>query len=119
MSEKRILVVDDDPDLRDTLCELLEDEGYQALPASNGKEALALLRSCPVPRVILLDLMMPVMNGWQFLEELARDSALASVPVIVMTAHSNPGRLALRPVELMQKPLKLDALLGAIFRCAG
>src|SRR5579862_4602951 len=64
-----ILIVDDDPDIRDSLKEVLEDEGYEVNGVANGREALDYLRKSPRPCVILLDLMMPVMDGWQFRRE--------------------------------------------------
>ena len=64
-----ILIVDDDPDIRDSLKEVLEDEGYEVNGVANGREALDYLRKSPRPCVILLDLMMPVMDGWQFRKE--------------------------------------------------
>src|SRR4051794_28574938 len=85
-SSKLILVVDDDPDLRDTLGQILEDEGYSVAAASNGREALAYLRERPAPSLILLDLMMPVMDGWQFRSEQRLDSVLAKIPVLVISA---------------------------------
>ena len=82
-----ILVVDDDPDIRDSLREVLEDEGYGTSCVANGREALDFLRSGKRPCVILLDLMMPVMDGWQFLEEQKRDPALAAIPVLNEMSH--------------------------------
>src|SRR5215510_8699670 len=65
-STQRVLVVDDDQDIRDALCELLRDEGYEAIAVANGEEALTYLKGGNLPCVILLDLMMPVMDGWEF-----------------------------------------------------
>src|SRR5919206_1695644 len=80
-----VLVVEDDFAIRETLRELLEDEGYRVAWAANGKEALARLHE-RAPRVILLDLMMPVMDGWEFRVAQQRDPALASIPVVVISA---------------------------------
>jgi len=114
-----ILVVDDDPDIRDSLREVLEDEGYAVNCVSNGREALDYLKSKqPRPCVILLDLMMPVMDGWQFRKEQKQDPAIANIPLIVITATGK------RPVlidadELVMKPLDLGRLFEAIERyCA-
>jgi len=110
-----ILVVDDDPDIRDSLREVLEDEGYSVACVGNGREALEYLHREPRPSVILLDLMMPIMDGWQFRREQKRDPAIADIPLIVITATGK------RPVlidaeELVMKPLDLGRLFEAIER---
>jgi CheY-like chemotaxis protein len=110
-----ILVVDDDPDIRESLREVLEDEGYAVTCVSNGREALDHLRTSARPCVILLDLMMPVMDGWQFRHEQKKIPAIADVPLIVITATGK------RPVlidaeELVMKPLDLNRLFAAIDR---
>ena len=75
-----ILVVDDDPDIRDSLREVLEDEGYEVACVGNGREALDHLKTAnPRPCVILLDLMMPVMDGWQFRKEQKQDAEIAGI----------------------------------------
>jgi CheY-like chemotaxis protein len=84
----RVLVIDDDPLIRDTMREILVESGYQVLTAAHGGEALDLLRKGPRPGAIILDLMMPVMDGWQFLEEKARDHALSAVPVLIHSAYT-------------------------------
>ncbi|HET6150436.1 MAG TPA: response regulator [Polyangia bacterium] len=108
-----ILVVDDDPDIRDSLREVLEDEGYTVNTVGNGREALDYLHRSPRPCVILLDLMMPVMDGWQFRREQKQDPAIATIPLVVITATGK------RPVlidadELVMKPLDLGRLFEAI-----
>ena len=113
-----ILVVDDDPDLRETICQLLLDEGYQVTGARNGLEALARLGGTPRPAVVLLDLMMPEMSGWEVRQHMLADAGLASIPVVVMTASQNPGG-ELAPAELLKKPLDLDQLLDAVRRHSG
>jgi CheY-like chemotaxis protein len=112
-----ILVVDDDPDIRDSLREVLEDEGYEVSCVGNGREVLDFLRreGQPRPCVILLDLMMPVMDGWQFRREQKQDPSIAEIPLIVITATGK------RPVlidadELVMKPLELSRLFDAIER---
>ena len=85
---KAVLLVEDDIDVREAVADTLDEAGYRVSPARNGQEALDMLRSGAVqPRVILLDLMMPVMDGWQFREEQLRDPALASIPVVALSAH--------------------------------
>jgi CheY-like chemotaxis protein len=90
-----LLVVDDDPAIRETLADLLQDEGYVVMTAINGKEALTRLRAGSArPCVILLDLMMPVMSGAEFYAEMRSDPALADIPVVVISAE--PLRLTQR-----------------------
>ena len=86
-------MVDDDPDIRDSLREVLEDEGYEVACVGNGREALDHLKTAsPRPCVILLDLMMPVMDGWQFRREQKQDADIADIPLVVITATGQaPG----------------------------
>lgn len=113
-----ILVVDDDADIRCTLTEFLEYEGYAVETARNGREALAYLRTHPSALLVLLDLMMPVMDGFQFRIEQKKTPELASIPVVVMTAHAalKPG--AIDVPDVLSKPLDLDRLVDAIERVA-
>lgn len=106
-----VLIVDDDPDGVDALRYLLESHGYRVDSASNGRDALDYLRAGHRPGVVILDLAMPVMNGWQFLAAREGDEALASIPVIVVTA-SHPALAAAETV--LTKPVDLDALLARI-----
>jgi two-component system chemotaxis response regulator CheY len=105
-----ILMVDDDPDIRDALRGILEDEGYSVEEAANGREALTLLEKV-TPCVILLDLMMPVMDGFQFLEAVS-GTPRASLPVIVLTAQPSGALQDVRKV--LHKPVPLDVLLASI-----
>ena len=112
MTEK-ILIVDDDPEIRSTIGELLEDEGYVVEKAENGADALeALRRMSASPCLVLLDLMMPVMNGFDVLRELAADPRLSSVPVVVLSAHSQASNVA-GAKRFLRKPVTLAQLLGA------
>ncbi|HEY6561102.1 MAG TPA: ATP-binding protein [Polyangiaceae bacterium] len=112
-----VMVVDDDEALRDSVCELLEQDGFRTVRAESGAAALRRLRSDPEkPDLILLDLMMPDMNGWQFREEQLRDESLAAVPVVVMTAQRNPAGIQVN--EVVHKPVKLKKLLEVIRRHA-
>jgi CheY-like chemotaxis protein len=111
-----ILVVDDDPDIRESLREVLEDEGYDVACVANGREALDHLKaSSPRPCVILLDLMMPVMDGWQFRREQKLDPEIADIPLVVITATGNRPVL-IDAAELVMKPLDLGRLFEAIER---
>lgn len=114
-ARKRILIIDDDQDIRETLGDLLETEGYGVLFARDGAEALGLLQQGSPPSMILLDLMMPTMSGWQFAPALQQDPSLRGVPVAVITAHDR-GRTP--PPEgvcaVFTKPLDVDRLLQCI-----
>ena len=111
-----ILVVDDDPDIRDSLREVLEDEGYEVACVGNGREALDHLKTTnPRPCVILLDLMMPVMDGWQFRKEQKQDADISSIPLVVITATGKRPVL-IDAAELVMKPLDLTQLFAAIER---
>src|ERR1043165_7264957 len=120
MTDRRfILLVDDDADVRDSIGEALEGEGYRVVNASNGKEALRLLKDDGIrPDLILLDIMMPEMDGWAFRAEQHKDPTLAAIPVIVFTAYRTPRDTArqLDAAGFLRKPLRLDELLSAIDR---
>ncbi|MGV3721494.1 MAG: response regulator [Actinomycetota bacterium] len=112
----RILGVDDDPSTRETLIELLTEEGYRAEAASDGRKALEQLRAGARPDVILLDLRMPAMNGWVFRIEQRKDPALAQIPVIVLSGAHDPAAAAdfLDAPDSLSKPIDVDALLHLI-----
>lgn len=120
MTTKRsILLVDDDADVRESIGEALEEGGYHVATAPNGKEALRQLRADDVrPDLILLDIMMPEMDGWTFRKEQRQDPTIASIPVIVFTAYGAPRDIAkqLDAAGFLKKPLRLDELLSTIDR---
>ena len=110
-----ILVVDDDPDIRDALREVFLAEGFSVADARHGAEALDWLRTHDGAIGILLDLMMPVLDGWAFRAEQLADPRLASIPVIVLSAHASRGDVAqLGAAAFLSKPVDLDALLLAV-----
>lgn len=113
MSKPTILIIDDDIGITDSLSMLLEDEGYTVAVARNGAEGLEYLsRAETLPRMIFLDLMMPIMDGFAFREEQLKNAGFASVPVVVMTAGSlGPRTAELNVVECLRKPLKIERLL--------
>jgi CheY-like chemotaxis protein len=113
-----IFVVDDDLDLRETLGELLAEEGYDTRLLENGRAALELLRAGVRPRLILLDLMMPEMSGWEFRERQLRDDVLRAIPVVVMTASRGFEDGALAAAEVLLKPVGVSEILGAVERNA-
>ncbi len=112
-SKATILLVEDDPDVRDAVADILEEHGYRVVTANNGEEALKHLQQEKLrPSIVLLDLMMPVMDGWQFREIQKNDPAISDIPVIALTAH-----LELRSVDAvahLRKPLALDLLLETV-----
>jgi signal transduction histidine kinase/CheY-like chemotaxis protein len=109
-----VLVVEDDETIRLILREVLEDEGYRVVTAQNGREALEILSSGARPCVILLDLMMPVMNGWQLLEALHQRGDLARLPVVVVSAATGVCELPAGARRCLPKPIHLGNLLAAI-----
>jgi CheY-like chemotaxis protein len=108
----RVLVVEDDEDAREAIIDLLQMKGYNAVPAGNGKEALDYLNRGPSPDLILLDLWMPVMDGWQFRREQVKDSRLAKIPVVVITALSD--RTDIDANEIIIKPIDVEQLFRTI-----
>jgi two-component system, chemotaxis family, chemotaxis protein CheY len=112
-----ILVVDDELDIRESLQELFEDAGYQVATAADGAEALALMQSGEAPCVVILDLIMPGVNGNEVYSVMQCDERLSDVPVIVAT--SDPSR-APRDVAVLRKPIDTRRLLEAVRRhCRG
>ncbi len=113
-----VLVVEDDPDIRATLCDALDDHGYTCVGAGNGAEALDYLRRASErPCLILLDLMMPVMDGQTFRSEQRADPQLSTIPVVVISAYRDVGRYAAElAAEYLPKPIRLETLLEAARR---
>ena len=116
MRNAPVLIVDDDLDIREALAETLKDRGFDVITAANGLEALKLIRSMRThPSVILLDLMMPVMDGYGFLEECRKDPALASIPLAIVTAGHGVDRSRLgNSAPIVPKPFNVSQLLGVL-----
>src|SRR5437763_13458646 len=117
-----ILIIDDDPPILSGLSELLQAEGYNVAVAGDGRAALDQLRHGLRPSVIILDLMMPVMDGWDFRHEQMKDAELREIPVIVITAtgfSEQSVKAQLGVAELVAKPPSTAHLLAAIERCCG
>ena len=117
-----ILIVEDDSDVRASLAEALADEGYHVASAVDGLDALRYLRQVEVlPRLILLDMMMPRMDGYEFRAAQVSEAALADIPVALVTADAQAGSKAsdLRADGFLKKPIKLDDLLSLVERLAG
>lgn len=115
---KSILVVEDNRDIQDSLKLALEVEGYTVFTADNGRDALDQLSRIPTPCVILLDLMMPVMNGWEFVEEISKDLMLSTIPIVVVTAFSDKNATP-KTNDIIQKPIDLNALLKTVSKYCG
>src|SRR5260370_36921785 len=113
---RRLLLVEDDGELRASLSELLLSDGYDVVEASNGSEALDFLRRAPPPDLILLDLMMPVKDGWQFRIEQKRDPRMACIPVLALSADDSPKAAAIDAEAYIKKPFHYATLLRAIER---
>jgi CheY-like chemotaxis protein len=114
-----VLIVEDDDDIRADLMAILRVKGFDVAEALNGAEALALLRAGPTPCLVVLDLMMPVMNGWELRAAMRADEFLRTIPVVVLTGA---GRLsaaevaALDAVAVLVKPFELSQLFELVAR---
>ena len=118
-THRHVLLVDDQFCTRETMSMILGGAGYRVSTAANGEEAMRRLRSSERPDVILLDLRMPVMDGWELREELKRDEQLASIPVVVIsglevTAEEFP---ALEAAHCLHKPVEMTELIEVVRRC--
>jgi CheY-like chemotaxis protein len=114
-----VLVVDDEADIRFVISELLRDEGYTVALAANGREALIYLQTAtPLPCLILLDMMMPLMNGWDFLHARQRDRVLQAIPVVAISAYRALAEavVGLGVQAALAKPIDLDRLLATVQR---
>lgn len=114
-----ILLIEDDDDIRQDLAELLREEGFEVKTALHGAEALRWMREGARPRLILLDLMMPIMDGWQFRQEQLRDPQLSAVPVLLLSGAGEVAQHAadLQAAGYITKPIRFERLLGAIAAC--
>ena len=114
-ASKVVLVVEDDPDIREVLEEMLDAGGHKVLTASNGREALAVLDRVPSPCLVLLDLMMPVMSGFAFLEELTRRPDRERVNVLLISANAQVEQVrSSGVVGFVKKPFDLDDVLALV-----
>jgi CheY-like chemotaxis protein len=109
-----VLIVEDDPELRHMMVQMLALEGFEPESAGDGLEALQMLRAPgPHPHVIVLDMMMPRMDGWEFCREQRRDPRLAHIPVVVLSAAPREW-LQIPAAAVLSKPFDYDRLLAAI-----
>lgn len=114
----QVVVIEDDVDIRETVCDILEIEGYTVSAYENGFEAIEGLKGCPGPCLILLDLMMPVMNGWEFLKA-RRDlgDTIVAIPVYIVSAVANPSDVNDTGAKgYIKKPVDIDVLLKIVAR---
>lgn len=115
-----LMIIDDDDDLRTVLALIMTAQGYEVAAYGNARKALGALQADCAPFLILLDLMMAGMSGWEFRTAQLGDPRLAPIPVVVLTAVSSPGddSSALSNVEVLEKPFDLDSLLAVVRRYA-
>ena len=113
MDCKKVLVVEDDLAIRESLEQILEFEGYRPISAENGEKAVEILKTGELPCVILLDLMMPVMSGWEFLQVQKTNQTLSSIPVVIVSAAGEKARLATAN-EFLKKPIDVERLLEVV-----
>jgi CheY-like chemotaxis protein len=116
LARSGILVVEDDADIRESLRETLEDAGYRVTTARHGLEGLERLSHIDRPALILLDLMMPVMSGPEFLEALHEDERIADIPVLIVSAYAEVADNTTGCVGFIPKPVPLDRLLDSVRR---
>ena len=112
--EPCVLIVEDDDGAREALSDCLAMEGFSVVSARNGREALDYLHSAAAPKLILLDLFMPVMTGWEFRAAQKQDAAIAHIPVVVVTAFGSSETKQIDATLILHKPLDLDRLLVVI-----
>lgn len=110
---KKVLIVDDDDGFRESLSALLSLEGYEVQEAANGAEGLARMSKSPRPEVVLIDLMMPVMDGWELVRAMKKDPELARIPSAVVSAARAPDSIP-ETIPVFAKPFSVDALLDFI-----
>lgn len=118
-SRRAIMIIDDDDAIREALEDVLSDEGYEVVGVSDGQQALDYLRAEKRPSAILLDLWMPVMDGWKFLEALLGDPRFSRIPLVVLTAVRDQRARELHVAEVLTKPVQLQQVLGALERLTG
>lgn len=113
---KRILVVEDDTSIRELLVELLESEGYEVFSAVNGLEGLKILQEKSQPDLILIDLMMPIMDGYSFRTEQLKNNIWSKIPTVVMSAEANAKEKMknFSITAFLSKPVELDTILRTV-----
>lgn len=112
-SKGSVLVVDDDPDIRRLICEELTAAGYQVVAARHGREALDHLRASALPDLIVLDLVMPVMDGWEFRRQQVAEPSLATIPVLILTVVEAP-LMPTGAAAYLKKPFEFPRLINIV-----
>lgn len=118
MTEPPVLVVDDDDDIREVIEIALGTHGYRVLTATSGEDCLRALQGSERPCMILLDMMMPSMSGWEVCERLSEDPALSAIPVVILTGGNVPPESCPTARAILRKPIELAPLLEAVGRHA-
>jgi CheY-like chemotaxis protein len=114
-ASKTILLVDDDLEILEIISELLNERGYSTVQAVNGQEALDLLKKMrALPLLIVLDMSMPVLSGWEFLRERGRDAVILAIPVVVVSGNPVPATLPMGSDAYLRKPVTIDRLITVI-----
>ena len=112
-----IMIVEDERNIQEVLRLSLEMENYEVITADNGKMALDLLSSIAIlPSAILLDLMMPIMNGWEFADAVSKNSRLSKIPIILVTAYGDRAQ-SIPSMALIEKPVDLNVLIETVNKC--
>jgi two-component system, OmpR family, response regulator CpxR len=118
ITSRNVLLIEDDVDIRTILKEALEWEGYRVYTASNGQEGIDILPEIPAPGLILLDLMMPVMNGWEFVDALETYRVYSDIPIVTISAFSDPEK-RIRANGSIKKPVDLEVLFALVRKHCG
>lgn len=108
-----ILIIEDDNAIRNAMSSVLELEGYSTGLASNGKQAMDMIKAGHLPDIILLDMMMPIMSGWDFLDFVRANSKTSQIPIIVVSAYAESAK-SVRPQAVVPKPVRVNSLLETI-----
>jgi CheY-like chemotaxis protein len=111
--KKSILIVEDENEIRGIIHDQLMDQGYEIFTAANGRQGFELLARNPKIDLILLDLMMPVMNGWQFISAIAKNKLLRGIPIVVVSAFSDQAKV-LGVRDVIQKPFEMSTMLETV-----
>jgi CheY-like chemotaxis protein len=115
-----LMIIDDDDDLRDALMDVMSAQGYEVAAFADARAALSALEEGLIPFLILLDLMMPGMSGWEFRAAQLANPKLLSIPVVVVTAANmlSDGVHTLSGLEILRKPFDVSTLLTTVARHA-
>ena len=116
MAHGQILVVDDDEEARTAVVEALEHAQFLVRTATNGRDALEALRTGPRPNLILLDLHMPVMDGWEFARRASADPAVADIPICMLSGVERSAGIPPQVVAVLRKPLDLSRLMSIVYQ---